>query len=547
MAGLTSSEYWQKRAERILIENEKTALEYEKDLRKAYDRALLQMQKEVDAFYNKYVTNNQIDLATARQRLNPQELKDFRAQAKIYLDEAKRLGLDPQYKDYLKELSSKAYISKLEEIQANIRFQLEKLEKSADEGMGDILEKGYEDAYYKTSFDVQKQVGFTSNFTVLGNQQVERAVQTKWLGANYSDRIWNNKNSLLQQLDQLIPQQFVRGKGSYAVGKQLANKLNTSYKNAVRLIRTEMNHISSQAALKSYRDSDIVDRYEFLATLDNRTSEICRELDGKVFKVSEGKAGINLPPMHPNCRSTTVPYFPDDDITEPLQRIARDRNGNGNSYILHKDLTYKEWKRLIVDPSINNPYILRINHIPPNKEGISILKNLKDEYNLIPAEHLKILENYIEKIEMIGSDHEEPSHYDRKKKILYLRNDFIPGEMIHEMGHALETALDFIHNEDYLKVLEDGLSNITPEDVILDKENFIKDIKRISNKKFISIYQGMIYPKDSEGNEPFDADKKFNTKVLGEYFSEGYREYLQNPNNLKEKDPKLYEFIESTL
>ena len=43
------------------------------------------------------------------------------------------------------------------------------------------------------------------------------------------------------------------------------------------------------------------------------------------------------------------------------------------------------------------------------------------------------------------------------------------------------------------------------------------------------------------------SDGKFNIKVLGEYFSEGYREYLQNPNNLKEKDPKLYEFIESTL
>lgn len=547
MAGLTSSEYWQQRAERILIENEKTALEYEKDLRKAYDKTLLQIQKEVDAFYNKYATNNQIDLATARQRLNPQELKDFRTQAKIYLDEVKRLGLDPQYKDYLKELSSKAYISKLEEIQANIRFQIEKLEKSTDEGMRNVLEKGYEDAYYKTSFDVQKQVGFTSNFTVLGNQQLERAVQTKWLGDNYSDRIWNNKNSLLQQLDQLIPQQFVRGKGSYAVGKELANRLNVNYKNAVRLVRTEMNHISNQATLKSYRDSGVVDEYEFLATLDNRTSEICRELDGKVFKLSEAKAGINLPPMHPNCRSTTVPYFPDDDITEPLQRIARDRNGNGNSYILHKDLTYREWKRLISDPSINSPYILRINNIPHNKEGISTLKNLKDEYNLIPAKHLKILENYIEKIEMIGSDHEEPSHYDRNKKILYLRNDFILGEMVHEMGHALETVLDFVHNEDYLKVLENGLSNITPEDVILDKENFVKDIKRISNKKFISIYQGMIYPKDSEGNKPFGADGKFNIKVLGEYFSEGYREYLQNPNNLKEKDPKLYEFIESTL
>lgn len=38
-------------------------------------------------------------------------------------------------------------------------------------------------------------------------------------------------------------------------------------------------------------------------------------------------------------------------------------------------------------------------------------------------------------------------------------------------------------------------------------------------------------------------NSKLNTKCLGEYFSEGYREYLMNPKNLKAKDIELYEFI----
>lgn len=341
MIKLPSSEYWQKRAERTLLQNEKSVLEYEKDLRKAYDRTLIRIQKEVDAFYNKYATENQIDLATVRQRLNPNQLKDFKEQSKIYLDEINRLGLDPQYKNYLKQLSAKAYISKLEEIQANIRHQIEVLQKDVQTSMEEVLKEGYENAYYKTLFDVQKNAGFGINFTALGNEQLTKAVGAKWLGDNYSSRIWKNKNALVTQLNQIIPQEFVRGRGSRQVAADISDKLNANYKNALRLARTEMNHISSQATLKSYKDSGIISEYEFLATLDGRTSAICRELDGKVFKLSEAKTGINLPPMHPNCRSTTVPYFPEDDISEAVERIARDESGK--SYYLAKDITFQQW------------------------------------------------------------------------------------------------------------------------------------------------------------------------------------------------------------
>jgi hypothetical protein len=102
-----------------------------------------------------------------------------------------------------------------------------------------------------------------------------------------------------------------------------------------------MNHISNQASMDAYRGSGVVKEYEFLATLDDRTSEICQELDGKVFTLAQGKTGVNMPPMHPYCRSTTIPHFPEDELSESSDRIARDENGK--SYFVGENVTFKEW------------------------------------------------------------------------------------------------------------------------------------------------------------------------------------------------------------
>lgn len=338
---MTSQEYWRIRAERTLVANEKSVLEYERDLKRAYDSTMLRIQKEIDAFYQKYAENHQMDLASARQRIQDLNLEDFRTQQEDYLKEAEKFGADPDYIEYLKELSSRAYITKLQEIQMNIRHQIEKLTAEYHDRGEMLLKEGYEDSFYRTLFDIQKQAGIGIDFTAPGARQLEKAVKTKWLGDNFSGRVWKNKNALLAQLDQLIPQDFVRGRGNREVAKDIAARLQTSYHNAARLVRTEMNHISNQATLDSYRTSGIVEEYEYLATLDNRTSDICRELDEKHFPLKQAQTGVNLPPMHPYCRSTTVPYFPEDDLSEWGDRVARDEKGR--SYFVGMDVNFQDW------------------------------------------------------------------------------------------------------------------------------------------------------------------------------------------------------------
>lgn len=93
---------------------------------------------------------------------------------------------------------------------------------------------------------------------------------------------------------------------------------------------------------KCFKDLD-VNKYEIVATLDNHTSEICQELDGKVFDMKDYQVGATAPPFHPNCRTVTVPWFP-DDVGE---RAARGKDGK--TYYVPADMNYKEWKEKYVE------------------------------------------------------------------------------------------------------------------------------------------------------------------------------------------------------
>lgn len=72
-----------------------------------------------------------------------------------------------------------------------------------------------------------------------------------------------------------------------------------------RLIRTETNYFLNQALLKAYTDYK-VRQYRYVAVIDERTSDICRKLHREIFNVEDAEVGVNYPPMHPFCRSTTI-------------------------------------------------------------------------------------------------------------------------------------------------------------------------------------------------------------------------------------------------
>lgn len=334
---MQSKEYWEKRMINTLLDAERSVLDYEKLLEQAYDLALIQIKKEIDSFFQKYARDNKIPYTEARRRLTDAEKKGYQTLLKEWYSLAQENGYPEDYRKYLQELGKKVYISRLETLESAIRHEVEKLKTNQYKWTTELLDVNYLASYYGDYFNVAQGLGVEVNFATVDKIGIERAIKQRWDGHNYSDSIWNDKDRLLKTLQTILPRSFSMGLNSRTLGDMIAKEMNTSKNRGRTLARTEVNHICNQSSLDVYKLCDI-EEYEYLATLDMRTSEICRSLDGYRGKVTLARVGVNYPPMHPNCRSTTIPYFADDTTQD---RIARDENGNNIK--VPRRMTQEQW------------------------------------------------------------------------------------------------------------------------------------------------------------------------------------------------------------
>ena len=335
------AEYWTKRSEQVILEAERGGAELTQKLGEFYAETESQIQLEVEAFFGRYASDEGISIEEAQKRLTKTDLRRFHEALRRYHAEASRLGLDKQYEQHLRTLAGRTYISRQVELLAQARHQIELLFGKTEHSFSGVLADVYHNSYHRNIFYMQQGLGFGSDFARMDTKTIEMLLRKPWLGENFSSRLWQNKARLLQQLEQTVPRAFATGENSRVLGQQLASRLGVSRSAGECLIRTEVNHAANEAAKVAYKEVG-VEKYEYLATLDNRTSEICAALDGKVFRVADAAAGINYPPMHPHCRSSTIPYFPPDEFDGPASRAARDNDGK--YYTVPADMKYDEWR-----------------------------------------------------------------------------------------------------------------------------------------------------------------------------------------------------------
>ncbi len=200
------------------------------------------------------------------------------------------------------------------------------------EHLGDIIQS----AYMQTVFDVTKGADYRAAFDLIPESRVKAILSTNWSGQMFSQRVWDNTNALADGLKHDMLVGIMAGKSEQHMADDIMNRCGVGAFEARRLVRTETTCVANMAELYGYKELDI-DEYEFSACLDSRTSDLCRELDGKVFKRNSAQAGVNLPPMHPFCRSTTLPVLPsEEDLDKELAELCDE---------IGADVDFDEWER----------------------------------------------------------------------------------------------------------------------------------------------------------------------------------------------------------
>lgn len=343
---MKNSEYWKNRFVEMEEATHQTSVKKTMDIQEQFDKSQKIIEEKINAWYQRYADNNNISLLEARKSLNDKELKELKWDVEEYIKKGRENAFSGEWVKELENASAKAHISRLEALELQCRQQAEVAFGNLNDEVSKHIKDVYKESYYRTAYEIQKGVGVGSNFAALNDRLIEKVVSKPWLadGKNFSDRIWGNKTQLINQLHTSLSQMCITGAGPDKAISQIASKMNVSKANAGRLVMTESAYFSSTAQKECFKELD-VERYEIVATLDGHTSDICQEMDGKVFKMSEYEEGVTAPPFHVNCRSCTAPYF-DDEFTKGEQRAARDEEGD--TYYVPADMTYKEWKKKYV-------------------------------------------------------------------------------------------------------------------------------------------------------------------------------------------------------
>lgn len=299
-----------------------------------YESAAKAIKREISAFYSKYAGKYGLTYDQAVRLLNRKEFQEWKASLAEYVDYIATIQ-DPKVKALLTAqldaLSANSSISRLEALQGQIDLILNDLFDKGVAQMKNQFGDDFVEGYYKKCYDLQSRAGFFNEIAKIDYAAIENVVSYPWSGAMFSDRLWQNKQALLFNTREVLTQGLIQGKSVNVMSSALAAKMGQSYKNAERLVRTETAHIHAESDRAAYKEAG-VEQYEFMATLEVRTCDVCGSLDGKHFKVSEAKVGVNYPPIHPNCRCTTVEYDPDD---------ALDWYNSGQP--MPKAKTYEEW------------------------------------------------------------------------------------------------------------------------------------------------------------------------------------------------------------
>lgn len=343
---MTNAEYWKQRFTQLeAAQNRKGAVAY-LEIEKQYKAAQNELEAQLARWYQRFADSNGISLAQAKQWLKGQDLAEFKWDVKEYIKYGKENAINGAWMQELENASSKFHISRLEALQIQTQNSLETMFAQQMGTMKKALSDVYASGYYHTAYAVQQGFGLGWDIAGLDQAQIEKVLSKPWAvdGYNFSTRIWNSKTKLIGEVHNELSKNLLTGADPQKAIDSLAKKMGTSKSNAGRLVMTEQAYFSSAAQKDCFNDLD-VEEYEIVATLDSHTSDICRSLDGKVFKMSDYKPGVTAPPFHVYCRSTTAPHFKEN--FDAGERAAR--GADGKTYYVPDDVTYSEWKKAFVD------------------------------------------------------------------------------------------------------------------------------------------------------------------------------------------------------
>lgn len=372
---MSSKTYWRDRELEWKKKRLKDEQEYADEIQEIYANMMDSVEKEIESFFSRYANKENITMAEAKKRVSNIEIEAYKRKAKKYVKE-KNFSDEANEQMRLYNLAMK--INRLELLKANIGLELVAGHDELKSYTGNKLEGAYLE-------EIKRNASILGD-TVIDNAKMAKTVaDSSFKNATFSERIWVNQEQLKNSLSSVLSNALIQGKNPREFIPQIRKKFDVSRCNAERLLRTEIARVQTQAQAESY-EANGIDEYEYIACSLKDVCPLCKEMDGKVFKLKDMEIGENAPPMHPNCHCATAPHSDRKEYEKWLDGLA---NGDHS-------LRFDEWKERQSDKSksfLMSKVKSKLAEASNDKRYADLSTEWKNDFNIEIDESVKEL-NY---------------------------------------------------------------------------------------------------------------------------------------------------------
>lgn len=483
-------EYWSERTEGLMKAVQRNADILLDELLKAYQNAYMDFKASLEA----KLTELGEDKAKWHSPITPEEKAKLKRLFQEAID-SDREGLMSQ--DAQLALS----ISRLDALIKEFDLQLTKLAVKLNNDTTQIKAETYQSIFNDIGLELD-----ASSFKVINKEAVEIAVSKIWARDHFSTSIWNNKTKLTRYLSTAISSGILKGSSVQKMAKELDKVMKSGYKNAVRLIRTEVSYVMNQATQDAYMQCKVVEGQEWLTHPDERRCPTCASKHGQVFKYKDGnpQPALDTPPLHPNCRCTIIPTLISGsgakELAERVKQIKE--NQSKETQTLTKTLTTNTTQLKYLEDKYG--IRIKLNGIVETDISSRYLKDINNYVDHIYAKYPKLLQTpyKLRYIEFYNEDYQEQAAYAPRensfsinlRRLMNLAKYGDPDDyddirdthnialrtFIHEMAHYYDYSITRETGKaDLRELFSDGAYKFMPKDTSLFSAKVYKSVNEM--------------------------------------------------------------------
>lgn len=417
--GKTKLTYWQRRFLQIAVERNKADAEYIKDMQKRQRDLSKSIQIELNRWFERYGDNEGISRREAQRGLAKREQREW----SMTLDEYRRKAIDGGYEQELNKEYFSSRISRLEQLQRQLYFEFSDTANQEEGYLSNYLQEALNTSYLRHIYELSDRGNLSLRFEKYSSRALELAIRKPWQGSNFSKRVWKNHiRTMPDRLARTMSLAIVNGWGvDRTVKEMMANIDKTLRHRMVTLVQTESAHLAEVANGQSMAETG-VERWEWLATLEAHTCDICASYDGKEYDIDDRQAPIC--PAHPNCRCTKIPVSEGWQSAARWQRDPVTGEGSVGDYMPFSEWREKQKKSSAKESSVKeaSSKILNDGKLRERKEMLESfsekLKKARDQVEamdrvVIETRTKEAIDNYIAAVGQFNKLRSESMAYEK--------------------------------------------------------------------------------------------------------------------------------------